>query len=462
MGQGIRSTVHDQINRLRSRPEELFEGLLDRNVVKEALAKEGIRCRACVYTPLITLWTFVCQVMDPDHSCQAAVLRLFAYLTSIGARRCSINTGPYCKARRRLPLSLILRLVLTTGRRLEETSPGSWKWKGRSVYIVDGTTVSMPDTPENQKAFPQHRAQKPGLGFPIARMVVVISLATGAVRRLAMGPYKGKGTGEPSLLRRIEDEFEAGSVVLGDRCFGSFFGIAGLLARGVHSVCRTHKGRKIDFKLGKCITDLDHIVKWLRPQRPKDMDIETYNAFPEELEIREIGFRVSQPGFRVSFVILATTLLDATEYSSDDLAELYFERWNVEVDLRTIKVELSMNVLRCKTPDMVEKEVWMHMLVYNIVRTLMAEAAIQTGTEPRKLSFKSAMQAIRAHSEATTYAPEDRREVLRLSLLEAAAANEVGHRRGRVEPRAVKRRPKPSRILLEPREAARKRLRAAA
>ena len=320
MGQGIRSTVRDQINRLRSQPAELFEGLLDQKVVTDAIESEGVRWRDCVYTPIITLWTFVYQILDPDHSCQAAVSRLFAYLTSVGGRRCSTNTGAYCKARRRLPLSLILRLVATTAQKLEGASPSCWKWKGRSVYLVDGTTVSMPDTAVNQKAFPQHRAQRPGLGFPIARMVVVISLATGAVRRLAMGAYRGKGTGEPSLLRRIEDELEAGSVVVGDRNFCSFFGMARLLARGVDSVFRMHHGRMIDFSLGTRIGDMDHIVKWRRPKRPKDMDIETYNSFPEELEIREVGFRVSKPGFRVRFIVLATTFLDAVDVSSEDLA----------------------------------------------------------------------------------------------------------------------------------------------
>lgn len=462
MAQLTNSTLRDQINRLRSQPEDLFNGLLDRTVIEEALEQEGIRWRACVYTPMITLWTFVLQILDPDHSCRAAVSRLSAYLTSVGRRCCSPDTGPYCKARSRLPLSFISRLVRTTGRNLDETSQDTWKWKGHSVYIFDGTTVSMPDTQDNQKAFPQPRTQKPGLGFPIARLVVVISLASGAVRRLAMGAYKGKGTGEPSLLRSIWDEIERGAVALGDRCFGSFFGIAGLLVRGVDSVFRCYQGRKIDFNTGKRLGEMDHITTWVKPQRPKDMDISLYDSLPSEMEIREVGYRVMKRGFRVRFVILATTLLDATKYSVEDLAELYYERWNIEVDLRTIKVELSMNVLRCKTPDMVEKEVWMHMLVYNLVRTLMSKAAARSGTAPRKLSFKGAMQAIRSHSEAMMYAMEGRREILYKQLLEIIVSNKVGHRRGRVEPRGVKRRPKPGRLLLEPRHAARKRLQEAA
>lgn len=458
MAQSIRSAFREQINRARSLPFEMFEGLLNRATIEEALDKVGIRSRHCVYTPLVALWTFVNQVLDPDHSCQAAVSRLIAYLTSTGSRRCSANTGAYRKARQRLPLELISQLVYLTGRKLDESCRSSWKWKGRNVHLLDGTTVTMPDTPANQKAFPHPRTQKPGLGFPIARMLVVISLSTGAVRRLAMGPYKGKGTGESSLLRRLWDHFEPGSVVVGDRGFGSFFGIAGLRARGVDSVCRLHQSRKSNFTQGSGSRTLDHIVTWRRPTRPKDFDVALYNGLPEEMAIREVGFRVNKPGFRVRWIVLATTLLNAAEYTLEDLAGLYFQTWTVEVDLRTIKVELSMNVLRCKTPDLVAKEAAIHMLVYNLVRTLMAEAAVRSETQPRKLSFKGAMQAIRAHAEAMRYAEPARRETIYARLLEVIAANPVGNRPGRVEPRAVKRRPKPARLLLEPRDIARKRL----
>jgi hypothetical protein len=427
-------------------------------VVEASLLEESIRPRRCFFSPTVTLWTFLCQVLDPDHSCRAALSTLIAYLTAQGQPACPCDTGPYCKARQRLPLALLKRLVRSTGRELDELAPEGWKWQGRRVHLIDGTTVSMPDTLANQRAFPQPRTQAPGLGFPLARLVAVISLAGGAIRDLAIGPYKGKETGETALLRSLWGSFTRGDIVLGDRYFGSFLGVSGLVARGVDVVVRMHQRRKIDFRCGVRLGTRDHIVTWLKPERPAWMDHMTYEQMPKRLQIRELAFRVAVPGFRVDTIVLATTLLDATAFCRDDIAELFFERWNVELDLRSIKIEMAMDVLRCKTPEMVEKEIWVHVLAYNLIRTLMAASAERCGQEPRRLSFKGAMQALRACAEAIRYSPAARRESLLDHLLDMIAAHEVGNRPGRVEPRAIKRRPKPHHLLTEPRQIARKRL----
>lgn len=458
MSQPIRSRIRDQIRFLRFDPIRLFSDLLDRSAVEAAVVAESVFSRPCFFSATVTLWTFLCQVLDPDHSCRAALSTLIAYLTALGQPTCSADTGPYCKARRRLPLGVLKRLVRSTGQKLDEQVPEPWKWKGRRVHLVDGTTVSMPDTPANQQAFPQPQSQAHGLGFPLARLVAIISLGGGAIRDLAVGPYKGKETGETALLRALWNALERGDILLGDRYFASFFGIAGLVSRGVDGVFRMHQRRDFNFRRGVHWDAHDHIVTWFKPARPAWMDQAHYEQMPNCLCIRELKFRVDVPGFRVEEIVLVTTLLDARLFPKEELAELYFDRWNVELDLRSIKIEMSMDVLRCKTPEMVEKEIWVHLLAYNLIRTLIAASAQEHGTEPRRLSFTGAMQALRAHAQAIRYSPASRRETLIDQLLCAIASHEVGNRPGRVEPRAIKRRPKPHPLLTEPRWIARKRL----
>jgi hypothetical protein len=316
----------------------------------------------------------------------------------------------------------------------------------------------MPDTPSNQRAFPQPRVQAAGVGFPLARVVAMISLATGTVRDLALGPYKGKGTGETTLFRTLWDRLNRGEIVLGDRYFASYFGIAGLLQRGVDGLFRMHQLRMFDFRLGRWLGIEDHIVRWTKPARPKWMDEVSYQQLPDTLEIRELRVRVNQPGFRVDELVLVTTLLDEAEFSKEGLATLFLERWNIELDLRSIKCVMQMDVLRCKTPEMVEKEVWTHLLAYNLIRVLMASAAEAHGKLPRQLSFKGTLQALGTFRDAMGLAPLSLRARLVHELLRAIAASEVGTRFGRVEPRAIKRRPKPHDLLNEPRHQARKRL----
>jgi hypothetical protein len=454
--QATRDRITRHVDSLRHDPARLFVGLIDPAMVEDALRQERVRWRDCVFTPCITLWTFLGQALCPDHSCRAAVARLIATLVARGEAPCSPETGPYCKARQRLPVGVLSRLARRIGLILDDNADTDWLFKGRRVLLVDGTTVSMPDTEENQRAFPQNRAQKPGLGFPIARLVAVISLATGAVRDLAIGPYRGKQTGETALFRSLWDRLATGDIAVGDRFFASYFGIASLHGRGVDGVFRMHQCRKVDFRRGHRLGVLDHLVSWAKPSCPDWMDRATYDQLPDRIAVRELRVRVEQAGFRVDELVLVTTLLDAKAYTKEEVAGLYFKRWNIELDLRSIKVDMQMDVLRCMSPEMVEKEIWAHLLAYNVVRSLMADAAREHGEEPRRSSFKGAMQTIRAFEESIRGAGPSRRSELLEERLRAIASHRVGDRPGRAEPRAKKRRPKPHRLLTVPRREARK------
>ncbi|HWE38860.1 MAG TPA: IS4 family transposase [Isosphaeraceae bacterium] len=458
MSQATRKRISEKVNSLRASDVLPFHGLLDADMVTSALAEEGVRFHKCIYTPLITLCVSLSQVLDPDHSCRGAVARLIAWLSINGRTPCAPETGTYCDARQRLPLGVVTRLVRRTAQAIDEGAAADWPWKGHPVVLVDGTTASMPDTAANQAVYPQSSAQGIGLGFPLVRMVALISPATGVVRDLAVGPYQGKETGETALFRTLWGGLNAGEIVLGDRYFGSYFGIAGLVQRDVDALFRMHQRRKFDFRRGEQLGIGDHIVVWTKPERPEWMDEETYAPMPAELRARGLRITVKQPGFRVDELVPVTTLLDSERYPKGGVADLFLERWNIELDLRSIKVVLQMDVLRCKTPAMVHKEIWTHLLAYNLIRGVMAAAAVAHRRPLRQSSFKGALQTMTAFHEALRQAaPGDRGRLLK-DLLEAISRHRVGDRFGRVEPRANKRRPKPQKFLMEPRRQARKRL----
>lgn len=458
MSQTTRRWISEQVKSLRDSRNLPFHDVLDAGMVNRALDAEGAAFHERIYTPLVTLCLFLSQVIDPDHSCRAAVARLIVWLAVNKRKTCAPDTASYCEARLRLPEGVIVRLVRETARRIDGRGPDAWLWKGRSVTLVDGTTASMPDSSANQKEYPQSNTQGIGLGFPLVRLVALISLATGVVRDLALGPYQGKETGETALFRTLWDRLEPGEIVLGDRYFCSFFGIAGLSRRGVDVLFRMHQRRKFDFRRGRRLGVLDHVVAWPKPARPDWMDEETYAQSAGELKVRELRVTVDQPGFRVNELVLVTTLLDAEEYTKLEVSDLFLERWNIELDFRSIKVFLGMDVLRCKTPEMVRKEIWMHLLAYNLIRGVMRDAAEAHDKRPRHLSFKGASQTMTAFQDALRWArPGDHARLIE-EMLKAISCHKVGDRFGRVEPRANKRRPKPQRYLTEPRRQARKAL----
>lgn len=435
-----------------------FADILTEDRVGQALKQEGVRWRDCLYTPLVTLAAFLWQVLSKDGSCRAAVARVLAWLAGEGQPPSTADTGPYCKARQRLPEGLLRRLARQTGQELHRQAPLPWRWHGRRVKLVDGTTVSMPDTPANQHAYPQHNAQRPGLGFPLARLVVVFCLAVGTVLDAALGRYQGQQSGENALFRTLHEGLEPGDVVLADRYYCSWWDIALLERRGVDIVCRLHQLRKADFRQGLRLGHGDHAVAWERPARPDWMDEATYQGLPAWVVVRQVRVPVGQPGFRTRVLVVATTLLEQSQVPACELASLYRARWHAELDLRSLKVVLGMDVLRCLSPGMVGKEVWAHLLGYNLVRTVMAQAAQQHGLLPRQVSFTGALQVVTAFADTLRRAERGALPALHAALLAAVARHEVGDRPDRAEPRARKRRPKPYPLLTRPRAEARKQL----
>jgi hypothetical protein len=451
------SQVRSECEKLRSCSGLPFAELLPAARVEQALEEEKIAVRdASVYKPLVTLWTFLSQMLSPDHSCREAVARLRVFLTADGRTPCAPETGPYCKARQRLPESVAARLVRDTGRELHDRVRNPSLLGGRPVKLVDGSTVSMPDTPANQAEYPQSRSQKLGLGFPLVRIVGLLSLASGAVQDLAIGPYKGKNTGETALFRELWRSLFAGDIVVGDRYFASFWDLALLTMGGVDCVFRQHQLRLTRAQRIERLGAGDYLLRLPKPQRPRWLDQESYQHIPDELIVREVTVRVKVRGFRVRELVLVTTLCDAQQTSAGELGEVYRLRWHAELDLRTIKVTMQMDVLRCKTPAMVRKEIWMHLLAYNVIREVIAEAAIRNGLHPREVSFKGAWQTLLAYRPLVERATSAELLSLYDDLLSAIASHRVGDRPNRYEPRAIKRRPKPHPLLTKPRHEAKR------
>jgi len=373
-----------------------FASALSESIVAQALAALRVCWLDRIYSPLVTLWVFLGQVLSADHSCRAAVARLIAHQLSRGERPCSAETGAYCKARKRLPEKFFSDVARHTGTALDNPVDSRWRWKGRRVYVYDGSTVTMPDTQENQLAYPQPVVQRPGLGFPMARIAAIFSLACGAVIDLGICRYAGKGQSELILLRTLMNVFRPGDVMLADRLMCAWTEMVMLKQRGVDSVCRFTIHRKADFRKGQRLGPGDHIVVWPKPPRPRTIDRKTYAALPDSLTVRECCVRIRQRGFRIKTLVIATTLLDPQAYSKEDLAQLYRERWNAELDLRSLKQTLQMDILRCRTPELVRKEIWTHILAYNLIRTIIAQAASKHGLEPRTISFKGTIQTLEA------------------------------------------------------------------
>ena len=442
------------------RPDLPFADVLSEQTIEKAFDDEDTAFAEdedAVFTPAVTLWAFLSQVLfkDEHRSCVAAVARVAVLLTALERGPCSSNTGAYCRARGKLSEKVVHQIAISVGEGCEDKIAKELLWHGRHVRLVDGTTVSMPDTLDNQAAYPQNTQQKEGLGFPIARVVVLLSLATGMVTDMAMGPYAGKETGEAALLRSLLGRFDPGDVLLADRYYCSYFMIALLQERGIDLVARLHQRRPVDFRRGRRLGKDDQIITWDRPPRPKWMDQQTYDRMPPSIEVREIRVHVGQPGFRVESFVVVTTLTGAKEYPKDEIADLYNCRWQAELDIRAIKITMGMDILRCKTPEMVRKEMWTCLLAYNLIRQTMLQSAQEAGVSPRTLSFTAAVQTIGASWMAMVLGDDMLTSRLVDAALATMALHVVGNRPGRVEPRAIKRRPKEHALLNKPRAEAR-------
>lgn len=442
-----RRRIAGQVKRFCGRFAQGAGAALGRVIPQQRLTQwikeEAGKRRERVYGPLQTLILFIEQVLGADQSCQDAVARGVSQRVALGRSPCSLNNGPYCKARARLALNLVERLGREVGKRLNEAQPDAWRWRGREVKLIDGTTVSMPDTTANQSEFPQSKTQKAGLGFPLARLVAIISLSCGAVLEWAAGPCEGKRTGETAQLWQLVPHFRPGDIAIADRYFSGYFMLAWLIRHGVDVVVRQHQLRRTDFRRGQRLGSKDHVVAWARPPRSAWMDVATYATMPETLLLREA---------RVGGLTLVTSLVDAAQVSKNELSVLYHARWQVELDLRSIKTVMQMGVLRCKSPEMVKKEIAVHLLAYNLVRAVMAQAALRGHVLPRQLSFKATLQLVRAFEENLRHAPRGRLALRRAYLLAGISRLRLPDRPGRVEPRAVKRRAKPQSLLTQPRQ----------
>jgi hypothetical protein len=400
---------------------------------------------------------FLSQILSSDQSCADALERFQKYRKDCGLPPVADDTVSYCEARQRLPEEVVWDLARRSGQSIHNRADAQWLFQGRPVKLLDGTTVVMPDTEANQAEYPQPRSQKPGLGFPIARILVVISLAVGTVLEAAMGPYQGKQSSELGLFRQIRGQLQRGDIALADRFFCNYWVIADSLRRGVDVVFRLHQTRKTDFRRGRRLGPDDHIVTWPKTQRPDWMSPAEYAAMPKELKLREIRVRIKDRKKRTRELVIVTTLLDATKYPASALGDLFRQRWHAELDLRSLKTTMRMEMLRTKSPEMVRKEVGMNLLAYNLIRGIMAEAARGRHVQPRELSFNGARQTVRAFEEIHLYDPREIAADFPL-LLDLIIQKRVGDRPDRCEPRAIKRRPKPYRLLMMPRDEAKRRI----
>jgi hypothetical protein len=425
-------------------------------LVPEALLQrrsKGTNSRQRRFTLHVTFWAFLAQTLAPQTSCRDIVRKVQAWwlLRDPKASPGSASTCAYTKARQRLDPEAIRPIARHLVERLESRVQQSQLWRGRRVRVVDGTTVSMPDTEANQIAYPQSSNQKPGCGFPLMRVVGLFSLASGALLDFSKSSIH---VHESMLFGRLMDQLETGDIALADRGFCSFHSFWRMSAAGVDALMRLNGVRKVDFRKGVKLGPNDRLITWKKPaQRPKSCTQEDFDALPASMILRHVKLVVSARGHRSQTIMLVTTLLDPIAYPIEALGELYFQRWSVELHFREIKITLGMDVLRCQSPDMVDKEVMMHAISYNLVRALMQQAAIDHQVDLTRISFKGTADTLRhwsASLEALRGRPRKQQALLD-AMLELLARDLVPLRPGREEPRAKKRRPKNYHLLTKPR-----------
>ena len=427
--------------------ERLFSPILPPGLLSQA--DEGANSRDRVYSLRRTFFGFLYQVLNPDCPCRQVVRQIQALFALYNAGRVDEGTSAYCQARDRLPLDILSPLRYAAAAHAERARQ---LWRSLCVKVIDGTSVSAPDTPKNQRAYPQLGGQKPGCGFPLLKIVGVFSLATGALLDYAKG---NKHQHELTLLQKLLDQFKAGDLALADRGFSTYTLLGLLFLRGVHSLFRLHQARPADLRQGKRLGKNDRLMVWRKPwpwQRPRYLPKAVWQLLPKELSVRVVRFSLEVPGFRTQSVTLVTTLLDAQAYPAEELARLYLRRWCIELWFRDIKTSLGMEVLRCKSPTMLHKELEMFFIAYNLIRALMAEATVLYDVPMERLSFKGTVDSVRQFSVAIAQARSRKhQQQLLAQLLEIIAQDQLPDRPGRREPRAVKRRPKPYQLLNRPR-----------
>jgi hypothetical protein len=439
--------VHDLRQQSLLHLETLFSSLLPPGLLSQA--DEGPNSRDRIYSVRRTFFGFLYQVLNPDCPCRQVVRQIQALFALHNGGPVDEGTSAYCQARGRLSLDILSRLRCAAAAHAEKVCQ---LWRDLCVKVIDGTSTSAPDTRKNQRAYPQPGAQKPGCGFPLLKLVGVFSLATGVLLDYAKG---NKHQHELTLLQKLLDQFKAGDLVLADRGFSSYTLLALLLRRGAHSLFRLHQRRPADLRKGKRLGKNDRLVIWQKPwpwQRPRYLPKAVWNLIPQQLSVRVVRFILAVPGFRAQSVTLVTTLLDPQAYPAEELARLYVRRWRIELWFRDIKTSMGMEVLRCKSPKMLHKELEMFFIAYNLIRCLMAEAGAIYDVPMERLSFKGTVDSVRQFSVVIAQARSRKKQKqLIAQLLEIIAQDQVPDRPGRREPRALKRRPKPYQLLNRPR-----------
>jgi hypothetical protein len=431
---------------------EVFGSFIPKCLLKPS--KEKAFSRRRVYFKENVFWAFFSQVMDPDGGCREVVKKLQAYASARGLAIPSSSTASYCTARGKLQQETLSHIFDHTAKQLDN-APDAEILKGRRVVVVDGTGISMPDSEENQAVWPQQSQQKPGCGFPTARICACFNLQNGALLSYRIGSKKNH---ELPLLREQADTFRRGDIFLGDKGFCCYYDFALFQERGIDSVATLARRTPVSkAKAVKVLGNNDLLIEWKRPYYQKNkmpLSREEWKKLPPKLLLRQIKVTVDQPGFRVKEFYLVTTLLDPIDYPVDELADLYFQRWDVELFFRDIKSTMKMDILRCRTPDMIRKEILMHFIAYNCIRRLMLEAALEEDLPVRLISFKGSLQALRSWEPHLNHHKNSKAERRRMiaDLHEAIADVPIKQRPGRSEPRAVKRRPKPFQLLTAPRE----------
>ncbi|MDH3976087.1 MAG: IS4 family transposase [Deltaproteobacteria bacterium] len=414
--------------------------------------KSGALSRRRWFSRENTFWAFFSQILDADGGCQEVVRKLQAFAAMKSQALPSSSTSAYCQARKKLDLSSLESILRHTSKQLKSKAEPS-KLNGRRVIVVDGTGVSMPDTAENQHVWPQQSRQKPGCSFPQASICACFSLQTGALLSYEIGNKKSH---ELPMLRKQWSTFKSGDIFLGDKIFCSYYDISKFKEMGVDSVltlARRHPVTKAEAV--KVFGKDDLLIHWKKPSRSKASSYsqKDWEELPEKLLLRQIKVTVKEPGFRVTSFYIIATLLNAKKYPADEIADLYLQRWDVELFFRDIKTTMGMDILRCKTPDMVRKEIMMHFIVYNSIRCLMLEAANRKDVKAQRISFKGSVQSLRQWEPHLNLDKISRQERDRLieQLYESIAGNIVPERPGRREPRALKRRRKNFALLTSPR-----------
>jgi hypothetical protein len=457
-GRAPRSRLQELLGQWPQRPSinqytEAFGEFIPQTLLGRS--KEKVNSRQRIFSPLVTFWAFLAQVLERGSSCRDALQRISAWwqvhFPDQGSP--SSDTSGYCQARARLDEAVLQQIGTQVAEQLERQVTNEQLWQGRRVKIVDGTGLSMPDTAANQLQWPQNSGQKPGCGFPQLKVVGLFCLHSGALLEVA---HDDKHHHDITLARRLWHLLQPGEILLADRGFCSYLDIAQLLGRGVDCVMRLHQGRgKPDFRRGRRLGQNDRIVVWHKPpQRLPHWSKEEYDQLPKTLTLRILRYEITVPGFRSKEVILLTTLLDPQLYPAQELEKLYFRRWNVELHFRQIKTMLGMDVLRCLTPRMVLKELAMHRIAYNLIRALMQRAALTYDVDLERISFKGSLDSLHHYADAIYAAHRKPRKQAQLfdALLRTIASDLVPLRPERSEPRARKRRPKNYQLLTKPRE----------